>query len=335
VRNGQNKIGVPKSILEKIEPEDIDDMGDLFKIHKDFMSDGEVRWIFRGQEKEQDTNLLKTSLEKAIDSFEIEMKEAPEIEKGLLRKFKRHSAIYLKHIPVFYDYMEWLALMQHYGAPTRLQDWTYSLFVAVYFAVNNMKIDAEVWAINTDHIENTAREIIYEKKKNKLSKFKAVSIVDIFKNDACAHIPGLFEEIFMNKPLATFVTPMNPHNLNERLIIQQGIFLCPGDITKSFFDNLSANFKNDDPKSLSKHIRRYKITDNVDKKKEILRHLQRMNMNNATLFPGLGGFSQSLRTWFAFFPEERKVLTGCNDDVMEYLYSKEKPCQMLKTRKRK
>jgi hypothetical protein len=332
VRNGSNKIGSPKSIAEKITPQDIQDMDDLFKIHIEFMDDRKVRWIFRGQEKEQDNNLLKTSLEKAIDSFKIERKKAPEIEKGLLRKFKRHSSIYIEHIPVFYDYMEWFALMQHYGAPTRLQDWTYSFFVAVYFAVNDMKKDAEVWAIDTKHIEESAIKII--KKKAKFKNTSDEEMKEKIKNDSCAHIPRLFEEIFMNDP-KPFVLTMNPHNLNERLIIQQGIFLCPGDITKSFYKNLRANFESHKGTSINKHIRRFRITDNVDKKKEILRHLQRMNMNNATLFPGLSGFSQSLRTWFAFFPEEHKVLTGHNDDVMEYLYSKEKSCQMLSSEKGK
>jgi len=32
---------------------------------------------------------------------------------------------------------EWWALMQHYSAPTRLLDWTYSLFASAYFAVSS------------------------------------------------------------------------------------------------------------------------------------------------------------------------------------------------------
>ena len=48
------------------------------------------------------------------------------------------------------------------------------------------------------------------------------------------------------------------------------------------------------------------------------------DLAGTTLFPGLSGFSESLRTWLAFFPEEDKVLTGHSEDVMKYLYSKEK-----------
>jgi len=321
------------SILKIIKPENINNTTRLLKIHEDFMNKRKARWIFRGQksekkkEDEKDVNELKTSLEKAIKSFKINLKKASDIEKGLLRKFKRHSAMYLKNIPVFYDYMEWFALMQHYGAPTRLQDWTYSFFDAVYMAVNDMEDNAEVWAINTDYLEKSAIKIIKAKAKFKNKSYKEMK--EIIRNDSCAHIPKIFEDIFINKP-KPFVLPMNPHNLNERLIIQQGIFLCPGDITQSFIDNLIANFKDENGKLIKadlknkKYIRRYKITNNVYRKKDILRHLQRMNMNNATLFPGLNGFAESLRTLLAFLPKELGILTGHSEYVMKYLYSNDK-----------
>lgn len=315
------------SILEKIELKNIEDEIEnaekLFKIHKKFMRTVNVRWIFRGQKKEEGNNPLKTSLEKALESFKISLKECPAIEEGFVRKFKRHSAIYLNNIPDLYSYMEWFALMQHYGAPTRLQDWTYSFFAATYMAINDMEKDAEVWAINTNYIEGQAKNIIGEE-----DKFKAIrkhledddiKTDDVVKNDACAHIPGLFEEIFMSKPLKLFVLPMNPHNLNERLIIQQGIFLCPGDITKSFYKNLSACFK--DEADLNKNnICRFKINDDINLKKNILMHLHRMNMNNATLFPGLSGFSKSLKTLLAFYEKQRGMLTGDSEYVKKYLY---------------
>jgi hypothetical protein len=66
-------------------------------------------------------------------SFGIDLGKAPRIESGLLRRFKRQAHHYISNPPEENDPLEWLALMQHYGAPTRLLDWTYSFFVALYF----------------------------------------------------------------------------------------------------------------------------------------------------------------------------------------------------------
>lgn len=131
-------------ISNSVEPEEIKELSQLFDLHRQFMPNernvAEEDWIFRGQKIDEG---LKTSLEQTINDYGLSMEDAPKIEGGLMRRFKRQSTSYLKTIPAEGNYMEWFALMQHYGAPTRLHDWTYSFFVAVYFAVNRLK-DCEV-----------------------------------------------------------------------------------------------------------------------------------------------------------------------------------------------
>ncbi len=110
------------------------------------------RWHFRGV---LDNWALETALERAARDWRIPMNDLPEIEKALLREFKRaYPPDESTLSPDDNDTLGWLALMQHHGAPTRLLDWTYSLFVAAFFALDallrcrDFERKAAVWALS-------------------------------------------------------------------------------------------------------------------------------------------------------------------------------------------
>ena len=87
------------------------------------------RWLYRGQRCADWT--LTTSLERFAASYALSGDKALDVENKLSREFRRAYQHYAQHLPS--DDLEWLATMQHHGCPTRLLDWTYSIYVAVYF----------------------------------------------------------------------------------------------------------------------------------------------------------------------------------------------------------
>ncbi len=73
------------------------------------------------------------------------------IEKAALREFMSQAHLYINSsdLPQLNDLLAWWALMQHYGAPTRLLDWSESPYVALYFTVRG---SLETWVIWTEFL---------------------------------------------------------------------------------------------------------------------------------------------------------------------------------------
>ncbi len=247
--------------------------------HSEELITSQNRFVFRGQSNAEWD--LKTSLERAAGRLSIDYYKIPEIEKGLIRKFQREAYLYIKHPPDDNDVMQWLALMQHHGAPTRLLDWTYSFLIAVYFALEHAEPDSEcaVWVIDYDWLR--------ERGLSKLPKEKRDQIKDDRDLKKLETVDVLFDS---SSPIAS-VYRLNPFRLNQRLILQQGLFLAPGDISRPFMYNLQ---ELSDIRDLKNHIKKIIICADISLIKDAILHLHRMNINRATLFPGLDGFSASL-----------------------------------------
>jgi len=170
-------------------------------------------------------------------------------------------------------YLSILAIAQHYGVPTRLVDWTYDPFVAVYFAavgaVKNCDADfLSVFAIN--------------------SSASSVRRFDFETEDRPDPATSLL------KDTRKFYQIINtPSYFNTNLKAQKGLFLayvdlgfCENDTLQPYsFEQHLENSKN----NVVQFGAHYKYRIATSKAEELLFLLHKRFYNAGTLFPGVEG----------------------------------------------
>jgi hypothetical protein len=267
---------------------------------KSFVDDLSENWAFRGQ-----INAgwpLRTAIERT--DF-IKLRKG--IEAEFVAEFQRGARNYLPKDELPEHLIEWLALMQHHGAPTRLLDFSRSPYIAAFFACDQCivsdDINVAVWAINFNFLKNKAlkeldREFSIEIKENK-------NLIN----------EKLFEKIFFHNN-ENLVFPVEPFRMNRRYSLQQSIFVSTGNTDESFITQLS--FLGEE---ISKAVIKIELPSLLQK--EVLRDLQRMNLNRASLFPDLDGYAASLRLRYNSMktPEEllQHQLKMLDDDRFNFL----------------
>jgi hypothetical protein len=237
----------------------------------------EGTWAFRGG---LDSWEHETTLDRARRFWGIPSRDAAAFERCLIREFQRHPEAPVETFDER-DALRWFAFMQHHGAPTRLLDWTYSPYVASYFAFDALFAARQsnptstqrpiVWALGLDWLAHALERRLSPVDWRRYGRRDAVSFRDLFVD---------------RKPPLRFVGAVTPIVLNHRLSIQQGVFLCPGDVRVSWADNLRASSVDGRPPELLSFVLR------PDALEEAFETLTSMNVTARSLFPGADGYAK-------------------------------------------
>jgi len=206
-------------------------------------------------------------------------------ERAGLKTFKSRAHFYLNNLPNLNDSISWLSLMQHHGTPTRLIDFTRSLYIALYFALIDAETESCVWVIDDGWILHKGADLAIELGFNSRDGLRFGDLESMYNaaNYVISQNKFTSDEDFKNK--GVFMIEIEKQN--PRLAIQQGLFLMPLRLTESFIENLSEMKPNSDysiQKIIIPHERRC----------HFLMHLRTMNITAETLFPGIDGFAKSI-----------------------------------------
>jgi hypothetical protein len=238
--------------------------------------------LFRGQAN-SDWGLepkLWRELKQNRAKKQLSLDVALRLEYDSIIHFKHSSKLFLPQqlIPDDDSLADWLALMQHYSAPTRMLDWTTSFNIALYFAVNDMPLDktGAVWFFEVFPM----LQWMQNQYGDPLTKEDGAKIIQS-------------DEIFVKFGLERAKNRIYAFDAGvktERLIAQNGVF--------TFCERLDCD--------QAAIIGTYVLNNNVkifpltkilippEAKDKIRIHLNKLNITAATLFPGMDGLGKSI-----------------------------------------
>lgn len=254
---------------------------------RNFQDDENEHWVFRGQPGDKE---LETTLERECKKSRINLREADIIEKMIIREFRRtYNGV--DSFDVTHDTLYCMSLLRHYGAPSRLLDFTYSKYIALYFALKEAydSIDVEtnkemirfnIWCIDAKEMNEKARKC-YSENPFFISAFND-------RANIYTRTDKSFRFLYMENR-HNLVISENPARIHMRLHIQQGVQLCPGNVREPFMYHLHSIFGSEYTKKVKKLI----CTIRVSELKKELEKLRSMNISEESLFPGLDGQARS------------------------------------------
>src|SRR5262245_16940682 len=226
------------------------------------VSDHPLReWAFRGQRDA--TWRLWPTISRELGNRGVKSRFWTAQEHRIIRIFQRKALHFLDKVPEVVDTPQWMALIQHHGGPTRLLDFTWSPYVAAFFALESSVSDSAVWAVNAPKLGTYAYGPTFPARSRPPSPATVLRTVGMRGRDA--------------------VAIGEPYFKNRRVVAQSGTFAFPSDITRPV-DEILSNKSG----VVTKLVLRAKL------RKRALRELYRMNITYATLFPDLDGLGRSL-----------------------------------------
>lgn len=229
---------------------------------------------------------LKPSLYRHSSSKTIE--DLMNLEKQLMARFQQRSIPFHTRPPTN-DPWEWLFLMQHYGVPTRLLDWTESPLMALFFAVTSaphklgssgnpvFNAAAAVWILDPAQWNKSAIDL----------KSFTGSVLTTDDPNVNAYKP--VGDVKTMKPFP--ISIYGAHN-SQRIVAQRGVFVCFGKDTRPM-ETIFAREKLPSECLLRLVVKRGSLP-------SVHEALRRHGHTDSVVFPDLEGLAREIKREYGF-----------------------------------
>jgi hypothetical protein len=235
------------------------------------------KYVFRGQ---ADAGwFLEPTLRRLARDLKLSAEQALNVEKNLLREFKAQAHLHLGPNDVRENMPDlwWHSLMRHHYAPSRLLDWSRSIFVAAYHAVTQeWKKPGAVWLFHRPSFTSAMQQA-----------FKGYNTSPSFSLEMGRY----------SRQDPEFYQPDAPNELHvfarypwtDRMVAQQSVFTVCKQILADHGDVIENAITLIEGETLL-----LKILIKPELKLNFLQHLRAANITANALFPGVDGLGRSL-----------------------------------------
>lgn len=222
---------------------------------------------------------LESTLERAVgDRWSADL--ATKIEEYSLNAFRSKYHIYNQNEHVPRSKLSWLSVMQHYGVPTRLLDFTESPYVALYFALESYSplsgSDLAIYAIDYTAIMDKSLEFIKRKDQKFIETRETVH----------SHRDSVFDDV-VDRFSYDILWITEPLEVNARMDRQSGTFLLSGNREKTIESLLNS--------SIYDGCQVVKFTINSKLYEPVYALLRKMSINAKSIYGDLAGLAKAIK----------------------------------------